>query len=198
MSTRRAIGTALLAVLLVVAGGCGREVREFISAVPTGIEAAPRTGSRDENNTEGKTSSAEAAKEACIYVYVCGEVVSPGVYPLPEGSRAYEAVDAAGGLTEEADREAVNLARILKDGEQVTVPAVREASEGAAPPGKVNINTADAEALTTLSGVGPSRAEDIIAYRQKHGPFAAVEDVMNVTGIGNALYEKIKDDITVG
>lgn len=196
MRMKKAIGTAFLAVLLIVSGGCGREAQEFISSTCSGSEAAARTDIQDEDSGEGEALDAGTPLEESICVYVCGEVISPGVYTLHEGARAYEAVDAAGGMTWEADGEAVNLARILRDGEQVTVPAIGQPAGKTG--GKVNINTADPETLMTLSGVGQSKAEAIIAYREEYGPYGAVEDIMNVNGIGSSMFERIKDDITVG
>ncbi len=149
--------------------------------------------------------SPEAA-EVC-YVHVCGEVVCPGVYELPAGSRIYEALELAGGFTEEAAVSYLNLAQEIADGMQIMVPSEAEAVcmpaevSGAAGiqtgNGKVNINTADKAQLMTLKGIGEARAADIISYRDLNGPFKSVEDIMKVPGIKNAAFEKIKDDITV-
>lgn len=158
-----------------------------------------------------------------IYVHVCGEVKDPGVYGLAEGSRVYQAVEAAGGLTDEASEESLNMALPLEDGLQVYVPdqeeakelgagAVTEAGAGflsrglipgaAAVPGpleksRVNINTATREELMTLTGIGASRADAILAYRREAGPFQKIEDIMKVSGIKEAAFQKIKEDITV-
>ena len=144
----------------------------------------------------------DAESRAEIFVYVCGAVRTPGVYALPAGSRVYEAVELAGGLTEEADERAVNQAEVLKDGMQVTVPTRTEAEELRAAEGnaygRVNINTAGVSELTRLTGIGEARAKDIIAYREAHGAFSSPEEIMKVSGIKEAVYEKIKDDITVG
>ncbi|MDO4620929.1 MAG: ComEA family DNA-binding protein, partial [Lachnospiraceae bacterium] len=143
-----------------------------------------------------------------LYVYICGAVRRSGVYILPAGSRITDAVKAAGGLLPDADETAVNQAALLTDGEQITVPhtgeqtAVRIAgqtsSAGTADAaGKININTADAGTLQQLSGIGASRAADIIAYRDMHGAFQSIEEIMNVSGIKTALFEKIRDRICI-
>ncbi len=156
----------------------------------------------------------EQAAEASCYVHICGEVVSPGVYKLPEGSRIFEAVEMAGGFTEAAASSWLNLAQVITDGMKIVVPSEAEldaaggysvfADSGAALPpeasadsGKVNINTADKEMLMTLKGIGEARAEDIIRYREESGPFQTIEDIMKVSGIKEAAFDKIKDDITV-
>lgn len=133
---------------------------------------------------------------------MCGAVINPGVVEIPEGSRAEDALTAAGGFASEAGREAVNLAEWVKDGQMLYFPTEgeareRRAQEADAAAGLVNINTADAAALCTLPGVGESRAADIIAYREANGGFESCEDIMKVTGIKDAMYQKIKDRITV-
>lgn len=155
-------------------------------------------------------SETEAMAPAFV-VHVCGEVVNPGIYELPAGSRIYEAVKAAGGFTENAAEESVNLASPIEDGVQIRIYSKDEAetlAAGAAPfdgfeasgEGKepvVNLNTATKEELMTLSGIGESRAEDIIRYREENGGFQNIEDIMKVSGIKDAAFQKIKDRITV-
>lgn len=161
-----------------------------------------------------KKAAAVSATEAlapAFVVHVCGEVVNPGIYELPAGSRIYEAVKAAGGFTENAEEESVNLASPIEDGVQIRIYSKDEAetlAAGAAPfdgfeasgEGKepvVNLNTATKEELMTLSGIGESRAEDIIRYREENGGFQNIEDIMKVSGIKDAAFQKIKDRITV-
>ncbi len=142
----------------------------------------------------------EAAQEICVYV--CGAVAAPGVVFLPAGSRAADALEAAGGFGPEAAEEAVNLAARVSDGEKLYFPTREEhavearAAEDAAS-GLVNINTADAAQLCTLPGIGESRAADIIAYREAHGGFAACEEIMQVSGIKESVYNRISGKITV-
>lgn len=143
-----------------------------------------------------------------IAVHVSGAVAAPGVYELEEGARVADAVELAGGFLEGAAENALNLARVLNDGEQVVVPTAEEhaaqqsaaeASGGAAGVGgKVNINTASVEQLDTLPGVGESTAQKIIADREANGPFSSPEDLKRVSGIGDKKYAELADLITVG
>ena len=143
-----------------------------------------------------------------IAVHVSGAVAAPGVYELEEGARVADAVEHAGGFLEGAAENALNLARVLNDGEQVVVPtageqaaqqSAAEASGGAAGVGgKVNINTASVEQLDTLPGVGESTAQKIIADREANGPFSSPEDLKRVSGIGDKKYAELADLITVG
>ena len=135
-----------------------------------------------------------------LFVYVCGKVNRPGVYELPSGSRIYEAIESAGGMTEDARVEAINQALLCEDGMQITVPGQDDEilqEIKAKEKGLINLNTADVATLTTLKGIGETRAEAIVAYREENGLFKAKEDVMNVPGIKQGAYEKIKDSITV-
>lgn len=152
------------------------------------------------------------SKEQLITVYVSGAVARPGLYELPAGIRAQEAVEAAGGFTEAANQEKVNLAKKLKDGSQINVPALKgskkaitgtNASAGTASIGSqqkqaglVNINTASITELDSLPGVGEVTAQRIIEYRQQHS-FTRIEDIMQVKGIGEAKFNKMKDRLTV-
>jgi competence protein ComEA len=139
-------------------------------------------------------------RPADIYVHILGQVVNPGLYALPEGARAVDAVAAAGGFTPEADAAGINLARFLSDGEQIVVPAVGEVvagSSGVGGDGRVNLNTADAAALDTLPGIGPATAAKIIAWRDENGRFASVDDLLDVGGIGPAKLDAIRDLVTV-
>jgi len=139
-----------------------------------------------------------------VTVHVCGAVRSPGVVTLPAGARVQEAIELAGGATARAELAAVNLAAKVVDGQQIVVPergaspsagvaAVAAPSAGAL----VNINTASAAELEELDGVGPATAQAIVDYRTEQGPFAAIEDIMNVPGIGDAKFAAMKDSITV-
>ena len=156
------------------------------------------------------TDSSQNQEEA-YYVYVCGAVQVPGVYMLHAGDRIYEAITMAGGLSEDASTISVNQAEMVSDGQMIFVPTVEEANAGitmpqvsvvqdsakengdAAGDGKVDLNTASLEELMTLPGIGETRANDILTYRMEHGAFAAVEEIMNVNGIKEGLYNRIKD-----
>lgn len=140
----------------------------------------------------------ESQTENSIFVYVCGAVLYEGVYELPAGSRVYEAIQEAGGFAADAAVSHINQAEVLEDETQLYVPTMEEmANEQARDDGKVNLNTASREELMTLPGVGESKADLIIQYRQEHGRFEKIEDVMNISGIKEGLFAKIKENITV-
>lgn len=155
---------------------------------------------------KGETISEETQiQEICVFV--CGAVRNPGVVFLPQGSRAADALEAAGGFAEDAAVGAVNLAAKISDGEKWYFPTQEEfqeqgeqahdGSEETPGGGLININTAGPAQLCTLPGIGESKAADIIAYRETHGDFAACEDIMQVSGIKENVYNKISDKITV-
>ncbi len=155
-------------------------------------------------DSAANTSSASTA--SYCQVYVVGSVKRSGVYRLPVGSRVEAAIQAAGGFKKDADTAAVNLARIVADGEQITVPAKGEApstAQGASAANsasageKVNINTASSDELQTLDGIGESTAAKIIASREAEGPFANIEDLKRVSGIGDKKFAAIAANITV-
>ena len=142
--------------------------------------------------------------EAVIFVDIKGEVKKPGVYQMKVGDRVKDALDAAGGLTAEADSQKVNLAQRVEDQMVIVVPKVGEEAEAipagatskeVSKEGKVNINTATVEELKTLKGVGEKKAEAIIEYRKKNGSFKTKEDLMKVRGIGKKLFESFKERI---
>ena len=152
------------------------------------------------------SASPSAAPSAApdVTVYVCGAVRSPGVVRLPAGARVCDAIELAGGATAAAELAAVNLAAKVIDGQQIVVPergaapaaATGDASSSTAG-GLVNINTASVDELQELQGVGPATAQAIADYRTEHGPFTAIEGIMDVPGIGDAKFAAIKDSITV-
>ncbi|WP_426325901.1 helix-hairpin-helix domain-containing protein [Microbacterium sp. E-13] len=160
----------------------------------------------DEVVVEPTPAASPTGPTGDLYVHVAGAVRAPGLYVLPAGSRVVDAVAAAGGFTEEADRDAVNLARGLQDGEQLPVPR-----EGEAPPaapnastsastssnGLVDLNTADATLLETLPRIGPALAEHIIAWRDDNGGFTSIEDLLAVPGIGDKMLQSLRDLVTV-
>jgi len=139
--------------------------------------------------------------EALMVVHVVGAVPRPGVYKLPPGSRVQDAVDAAGGFLAEADKNGLNRARLLQDGEQLSIPFLAGREPTPVSPEYVeliNINTASVEELETLPGVGPTLAENIVSFREINGPFMNVEDILQVSGMGPSIFDEIKDLITVG
>lgn len=128
-----------------------------------------------------------------IQVYVKGEVVNPGVYILNSDSRIQQLIDAAGGLTDDADIDDINLSERVIDSEVIVIPKRYENDDTTL----VNINTATVLELDTLPGIGEGYAKRIVEYREKYGKFKKKEYIMNVKGIGEALFEKIKDMITI-
>ena len=166
------------------------------------VQEIPQTEAKEASSVSGQKEDAQ------VQVYVCGEVVAPGVYRLDGGTRICDAVEAAGGFTEKASREYWNLAEPLTDGQMIFFPTEEEAKErkesaeraGAfeqESDSRININTANVAELTAIPGIGETRAEAIVAYRLEHGDFSQVEDIMKVSGIKNALFEKMKEYITI-
>lgn len=157
--------------------------------------------------TETETWEQETeTKVEAIYVYVCGAVRRPGVYTLNAGARVYQAIDLAGGLTENAAGTYINLAETLMDGQQLYVPCFDDTGDVALPEGlgksgqsdsRVNINTATSVELETLPGIGEGKAARIISYRENYGPFETVEDLTQVSGIGEATLDQLRDLIRV-
>ncbi|MCC6376178.1 MAG: ComEA family DNA-binding protein [Microbacteriaceae bacterium] len=135
-----------------------------------------------------------------IYVHVAGEVIKPGIYRLRDGSRIIDLISIAGGFTEFADRAALNLAQRLQDEDQLIVPklgASQEAGNSGSAQQKVNLNQADAKSLESLPHVGPSLAARIVAWREEHGRFRKVEDLLGVPGIGPKTFADLKSLVTI-
>ena len=200
-----------------------REVESNAGDTDQNRKAEPSAGSTD--RTELSDASSEEAKT--LVVHICGAVSAPGVYELPAGSRIIDAVEAGGGFLPEAEEACCNLAEEIVDGCQIYIMTKaescadgqtekkagiqtspdsdmqttdRNARSNSAPAlenGLVNLNTADIAALMTLPGIGESRAKAIISYREQHGAFAKIEDIMKLSGIKQAAFSKIKDKITV-
>lgn len=174
----------------------------------SGIIFISNSSNQNEDNDEWEeietqTTQTEAKEDLQdnICVYICGEVVNPGVYELKNGSRIYDALKQAGGFSPNAAKEYINLAESLRDGQQILVPGQEDIKSlsvsNQSGDGLVNINTASAEELTTLAGIGKSRAEAIISYRDNNGGFSSIEDIMQVSGIKEGAFQKIKDYIKV-
>ena len=193
--------------------GCGKKEAEIL------LEEEQKESSEKETEileTEKEPEPEITQPPQDIFVDICGAVTKPGVYRMPPDSRVYEAVEAAGGLLPEAAGNRVNQAQPLSDGQQIYVPTKEEAEKAGAVPAegafpeikagenspvsenrKVNLNTADAAALQTLSGIGESKAQAILAYREEHGGFSSIEELMDVPGIKENTFLKIKEKIAV-
>jgi competence protein ComEA len=187
----------LVALLAVTLGGAGLW---YVRSLPRPVEVstAPSGG------TASTPISASPSPEVVVLVDVAGWVRHPGVYEFTEGARVIDAIDAAGGARPGALLQALNLAAPLADGTQILVP--REGQEGVAPPpvtgsavagGLINVNTATATELEELPGVGEVIAQAIVDYRTENGPFTTVEQLIDVSGIGDATLENIRDLVTV-
>lgn len=179
----------------------GRSAKE--DAIMWENEDAVGNGIQDSGETNSPNSARYSAEDPTICVYVCGEVQNPGVVELPEGSRAWDALVACGGFTGSAKEDFVNLAAYIEDGEKIFFPSKEEAealqqAEIAAGSNMVNINTAGVAELVTLPGIGESRAQDIVNFREKNGPFERTEDLKQISGIKDSVYEKLCDKVTVG
>ena len=187
-----------LSSVLFSAAGCGRDetVIEF---------------EEDQVLSDPVKSAYENEIKADVTVYVCGAVCYPGVYVLPEGARIVNAVEAAGGMSTDADREYINQAMLLTDGMKVYVPTLEETEDMSAvsfkdgtgavgygpESGMVNINTGTEEELMTLPGIGKAKAALIIEYRESNGSFRTIEDLMNISGIKEGLFNRIRDKICI-
>ena len=197
-----ALGTILMF------SGCADDEEMIIEEAGTeesGLSSEP------EEETVDHSAENEAVPEKSdgIYVYLVGAVNKPGVYEVPSGTRLFQVVDFAGGFREDAAEEALNLAAVLQDGSVIRVPDREEYethfTEAATThgysedkgSGLVNINTASVAELTALNGIGESRAEAIVTYREENGAFGCVEDIKKVSGIKDGLFNKIRDKITV-
>jgi competence protein ComEA len=187
----------LVALLAVTLGGAGLW---YVRSLPRPVEVAavPSGG------TASAPASASPSPELVVLVDVAGWVRRPGVYEFTEGARVIDAIDAAGGARSGAVLEALNLAAPLTDGTQILVP--REGQEGVAPApvtggavagGLINVNSAIATELEELPGIGEVIAQRIIDYRTENGPFATVDELLDVSGIGDAILESIRELVTV-
>lgn len=185
-----------LYLLIMVIGmvGCSSQKEESSALQEIPVSDEEETFSEEET---------EILPEESIYVHVCGEVNAPGVYELPTGSRVCAAIEAAGGITEKASEASLNQAEKLSDGQQVYVPSGEE-TEGRvlygqgvneADDGKVNLNTAAKEELMTLDGIGEVKAEAIIRYREENGGFSSIEELKEIEGIKDGVFNKVKDQV---
>ena len=200
----------LLSALILTSCGDNDEMTLSRLEAQNADEAGSPLSMPDDGSTQNESDrAAGVSEELTIVVYICGSVQDPGVYELPAGSRVCDGLDAAGGFSEGADEKRINLAGMLEDGDMVFFPEVGEdLAEGAsdyitdreeqsATGALININTAGEQALCTLPGIGSSKAQAIISYREEHGSFKDIKEIMNVNGIGENLFNQIKDLIRV-
>ncbi|MCR5453079.1 MAG: ComEA family DNA-binding protein [Lachnospiraceae bacterium] len=191
MNKIRFLTVYILIQLTLIFSGC--EKQSYLSS-KTDVIIESNAGSEEPKEEQEDLSS--------IFVQVDGAVKSPGVFELPKGARVFHAIEAAGGLKKNADKAALNQADILSDTQQITVLTKKEVNRAAEGTGQgaddlVNINTADKAALMTLPGIGESKAGAIIIYRQEHGGFKLKDDLKKVSGIGEAIYNKVSNIICI-
>lgn len=196
---RKTVYMFLLPVIFCLGGCAGKDTISMeLSSEGQNIQQNVEETAADDSK---KPSEDEEMDEGICFVYICGAVKKPGVYEMKAGSRIYEVVALAGGLLENAAPNGINQAETVTDGQMIEILTIEEqqqAKSAAAADGNplVNINTASAEELMTLSGIGQAKAENIIAYREAHGNFTAIEEILSVNGIGEGVYAKIRDKIT--
>lgn len=189
----------ILTVLICLFLGCKKEETVYLTSVEEVSENEEAAAAED------RREDVPVSEKQKTLVHICGAVKNPGVYEMNEEDRIYHAVEKAGGFTQDADADYLNQAQKLTDGMQIYIPTEDEALErvkngempGTASGNLVNINTATMEELCTLSGIGEGKAQKIIAYRTEVGSYRSIEEIMNVEGIKQGLFDKIKDSITV-
>ena len=176
-----------------------------------GTEDSDITADGNSSDIGNEIISEEEAdySHSIMYVDISGEVITPGVYKVNDGTRLFQVIEMAGGLTENADVNSLNRAEIVYDGQKIIVSSgnggglnsISEDTAGNANKGitngKVNLNLADSATLQTIPGIGPSKSERILDYRNTNGRFKTIEDIMNITGIGEKTFESIRAYITV-
>lgn len=251
---QKAVVPLFLMIVMMTAAACGKEEVLTLRSSPSSSEgmearrteeasgdsrqqgcdagdAAERTGAAEPAEEE-RDDAAESGKRELLYVYVCGAVECPGVYAFEEGARVFDAIEAAGGLSADADGACVNQALKLSDQDQLYIRTLEEKEQntqkgeasctGTSPEGsasgngygllpaegsagaenaadaRININTASQRELTSLPGIGDTKAAAILADRTENGFYEAPEDLKRVSGIGDATFEKLKDRITTG
>lgn len=239
---QRAVVPLFLMVVMMAAAACGKEEVLTLRSSPSSSEDMTAERTEEASGDSGqqgcdddaaeRTGAAESEKREPLYVYVCGAVECPGVYSFEEGARVVDAIEAAGGLSADADGACVNQARKLSDQDQLYIRTLEEkeqntqkeelSSTGSSPAGsasgngygllcaegsagaentadaRININTASQKELTSLPGIGDTKAAAILADRTENGFYAAPEDLKRVSGIGDATFEKLRDRITTG
>lgn len=210
----------MLCILLAVVSGCGKEkhsdtLEEVQKREKTeSVEVSDETENEaDENGADSRYRICEESRERRRDLCICMRAgSSPGVYELPEGSRICQAIDAAGGMLDTASTDWVNQAETAEDGQKIYVPSTEEAetmpegqqtgqmqetSSAEGTDGKVHLNAASREELMTLTGIGEKKADAIIRYRESNGGFQSVDELMQVEGIKEGTYNKIKDSIVI-
>lgn len=220
---RKGLATALLCMPFILTGGCGERSKTYRTGLVSeriteasqnsDFEESSLKEAKSDDSDEGRAEAVEYEEaETAGFVYVCGAVKEPGVYPVCEGMRVFEAIALAGGFAKGADEEWLNQADFVADGQKLYVFTEAETSRMQAETDaqkqlpetgvsvqntKINLNTADRDTLMTLPGIGEAKADSILQYRTEHGAFRDKEELMEIPGIKQAVFSKIKDRITV-
>lgn len=204
MINRKRIG-CLFGLVLLCLCACSHNTDIYLE------EYGENTLTVEDTETESGVPESEEdgkAEDAICYVYICGAVMQPGVYAMPEGSRIFEVIREAGGLTEEADDTFVNQAELVTDGMMIRIYTTEEAKSleagtvsttagGTQNDGRIDINMASAAELMALPGIGSAKAEAIVTYREENGAFSCIEDLMNIPGIKEGIFRQLKEHIKV-
>ena len=206
--------------MLVLLCGCGAKTDSLeMLLAENGKQVAEQTNTARQDTSPGDTEPTDGqaeGQEQTLRVHICGYVRVPGIYEMPADARLYDLLMAAGGFAEGANKDVLNLAEYLADGNRIYVPGESAQAQGTAGETEatnglseqaiaqaalqdtlININTASQSLLETLPGIGPAKAQEIIAYRTANGPFDSIEGIMEVTGIKEALFERLKPFVTV-
>lgn len=206
MINRKRIG-CLLGLILLVLSACSQDTDIYLEEYGENALAEDASGIDMTAQTDVPDTESDDTEEVC-YVYICGAVVHPGVYAFPTGSRIYEVIEAAGGMTEESDDTLVNQAELVTDGMMIRIYTQAEADElrlkegdtaegRAQSDGRVDINSASVTELMMLPGIGSAKAEAIVVYREEYGAFSSIEDLMNIPGIKEGVFRQIREHIKV-
>ena len=210
-AARLKVVAGVLGILAVTAfglfGSASAQSETFVKTDDeSSVQAAQESNVESDSIQSSLTSSSVADKQLCVYI--CGQIASPGVYYLDEGSRVCDVVERAQGFLEDASPESLNLAREIQDGEQITVPSKEEASgvsittsaqamSASSASSLINVNTANATELEEIPGIGPSLAQRIITYRAEQGSFKSIDELENVSGIGSKKIESMRAYVCV-
>lgn len=202
---KRIICICVLCLALIVLAGCKRETVKYYSTDEDAIIGEETIEESSMGTTDTLPDAFDESEE--LPIYVCGAVKNPGVYYLSESSLKSDALEMAGGLLDEAASDYVNLAETVTSGEKIYFPYKEEVGIGyglvvhqgldGGNDTRININNATKEELMTLPGIGESKADAIIKYREEYGPFQNIEDITNISGIKEGVYNNIKEHIVV-
>lgn len=213
LMTKKFIKVLYFLCICLLAAACGEKENVYFQS-ETSVAETQRSESVPETDDTQISEENGIQTEKC-FVYICGAVNTPGVYEVTQNARLYEVIEAAGGLTEDAAEESVNQAREIVDGEMVRILTQEEAAKDGLEEagertetgvdgetaqdsdGRIDLNLATAAELMTLSGIGQTKADSIIRYREKNGSFSSVEEIKQVEGIKEGVYNRIKDHIKV-